>query len=79
MATILLTLNDPKQTAEAARLLEALVSESPAFVEAHVSLATAYYRLKRKEEGDRQRAIVAKLSAEAQARQPGQAASPPQE
>ena len=78
LATILLASNDPKETAEAARLLEKLVSESPTFVEAHVSLATAYYRMKRKEDGDRQRAIVAKLSAEAQARQPGPAA-PPQE
>ena len=43
-----------------------------------MSLATAYYRLKRKEDGDRQREIVAKLNAEAQARQPGQPA-PPQE
>ena len=49
-----------------------------------MSLATAYYRLKRKADGDRQREIVAKLNAEAQARQPGQrppgqSAPPPQE
>jgi tetratricopeptide (TPR) repeat protein len=79
LATILLASNEPSETVEAARLLEALVSESPAFVEAHVSLATAYYRLKRKEDGDRQREIVAKLNAEAQARQPGQAVPAPQE
>lgn len=79
LATILLASNEPKQTAEAARLLETLVCESPAFVEAHVSLATAYYRLKRKQDGDRQREIVAKLNAEAQARQPGQVAPAPQE
>ena len=36
----------------------------PHFVEAHVSLATVYYRLKRKEDGDRERAIVLKLNAE---------------
>jgi tetratricopeptide (TPR) repeat protein len=79
LATILLASNEPRETVEAARLLETLVNESPAFVEAHVSLATAYYRLKRKEEGDRQRAIVAKLNAEAQARQPGAIAPAPQE
>ena len=79
LATILLAANEPTQTVEAAGLLEKLVAESPTFVEAHVSLATAYYRLKRKADGDRQREIVAKLNAEAQARQPGQAAPPPQE
>jgi tetratricopeptide (TPR) repeat protein len=79
LATIMLASNAPKETAEAAGLLEKLVAESPSFVEAHVSLATAYYRLKRKEDGDRQREIVAKLNAEAQARQPGQTAPAPQE
>ena len=79
LATIMLATNEPKQTLEAAGLLEALVAESPAFVEAHVSLATAYYRLKRKADGDRQREIVAKLNAEAQARQPGPATPAPQE
>jgi tetratricopeptide (TPR) repeat protein len=79
LATIFLAANDQAQTLEATRLLETLVAESPAFVEAHVSLATAYYRLKRKADGDRQREIVAKLNAEAQARQPGQAAPAPQE
>jgi tetratricopeptide (TPR) repeat protein len=81
LATILLASNEPKETMAAARLLETLVGESPTFVEAHVSLATAYYRLKRKEDGDRQRAIVTKLNAEAQARQPapsGQGAPAPQ-
>jgi tetratricopeptide (TPR) repeat protein len=57
---------------EEARLeLEKLVKESPQFTEAHVSLATVYYRLKRKPEGDRERAIVQKLLAEQQAKQPG--------
>ena len=53
--------------AGAEKLLEDLVKESPDFVEAHVSLATIYYRLKRKEEGDRERDIVRKLNAETQA------------
>jgi tetratricopeptide (TPR) repeat protein len=43
--------------------LEALVKEAPTFVEAHVSLATVYYRLKRREDGDREKAIVAKLQS----------------
>ena len=51
--------------------LESLVKDNPDFVEAHVSLATAYYRLKRKEQGDRERQIVLKLNAERQAQQPG--------
>jgi Flp pilus assembly protein TadD len=44
--------------------LEALVAEHPKFSEAHVSLASVYYRLKRKEDGDRQQAIVRALAAE---------------
>jgi hypothetical protein len=36
-----------------------------------VTLATIYYRLKRKEDGDRERAIVQKLNAEQQAKEPG--------
>jgi Flp pilus assembly protein TadD len=51
--------------------LEKLVAESPQFTEAHVSLATVYYRLKRKEDGDRERAIVRELTEAAQATQPG--------
>ena len=55
---------------EAARAaLEALTKETPAYTEAHVTLATVYYRLKRKEDGDRERAIVQKLNAEAQIKQ----------
>lgn len=50
--------------------LESLVKEAPNFTEAHVSLATLYYRLKRKEDGDRHRAIVQRLNAEAQEKQP---------
>ncbi len=52
----------------AQRELEALVKASPAFLEAHVALATLYYRLKRKEDGDREQAIVKKLTAEQQVR-----------
>jgi tetratricopeptide (TPR) repeat protein len=49
--------------------LERVVREAPTFTAAHVTLATAYYRLKRKADGDRERAIVQKLTAEAQAKQ----------
>jgi tetratricopeptide (TPR) repeat protein len=56
---------------EALPLLEAIVRETPAFVEAHVTLATVYYRLKRREDGDRERAIVDELNRQIQAKQPG--------
>ena len=49
--------------------LEAVVKEAPKYTEAHVTLATVYYRLKRREDGDRERAIVQKLNAEAQLKQ----------
>lgn len=52
---------------QAQRILEELVKEWPQFTEAHVSLATVYYRLKRKEDGDRHREIVRKLNAQRQA------------
>jgi Tfp pilus assembly protein PilF len=55
---------------DAARVnLEGIVKEAPQFVEAHVSLAGVYYRLKRKADGDRERAIVQKLNAERDAQQ----------
>jgi hypothetical protein len=38
-----------------------LVRESPDFAEAHATLATVYYRLDRKADGDRERAIAQKL------------------
>jgi hypothetical protein len=56
---------------DAVRELEAIVKEAPQFREAHVTLATAYYRMKRKEDGDRERAVVQTLTAEAQAKEPG--------
>jgi tetratricopeptide (TPR) repeat protein len=57
--------------------LEHLVKDSPRFTEAHVTLATVYYRLKRKAEADRERAIVQKLTAERQAKEPGARAENP--
>ncbi len=56
---------------DAQRVLEDVVKEAPDFVEAHVILATVYYRLKRKEDGDRERVIIEKLNAERQAKAPG--------
>jgi tetratricopeptide (TPR) repeat protein len=56
---------------QACSKLEQLTKETPQFVEAHVSLATVYYRLKRKADGDRERATVLKLNAEKQAGEPG--------
>jgi tetratricopeptide (TPR) repeat protein len=55
---------------EARVSLEHIVKVAPSFVEAHVSLATVYYREKRKQDGDRERAIVQQLNAEKQAEQP---------
>ncbi len=54
---------------EAAVELEKLVKEAPDFLEAHVMLATVYYRLKRKADGDREQAIVNKLNLERQTKQ----------
>ncbi len=56
---------------ESAKELESLVAEAPQFTEAHVTLATVYYRLKRKQDGDRERATVQRLNSDAQAKQPG--------
>ncbi|MCX6631037.1 MAG: tetratricopeptide repeat protein [Candidatus Solibacter sp.] len=68
LATLDLMIGNVEQ---ACSKLEQLTGETPQFVEAHVSLATVYYRLKRKADGDRERALVLKLNAESQAAQPG--------
>ena len=52
-------------------MLESVAKEAPDAVEVHVQLATAYNRLKRKEDAERERAIVDRLNAEAQAKQHG--------
>ncbi len=59
------------KTEEALGMLEAIVKEAPEVVEVHVMLATAYNRLGRKDDASRERAIVDRLNAEAQAKQPG--------
>ena len=52
-------------------MLESVAKEAPDAVEVHVQLATAYNRLKRKDDADRERAIVDRLNAEAAAKQKG--------
>lgn len=54
---------------KACATLEEVVKQAPQFLEAHVSLAQVYYRLKRKTDGDRERALVQKLRAEQEASQ----------
>jgi tetratricopeptide (TPR) repeat protein len=56
---------------DARALLEGVVKEFPDFVEARALLSTVYYRLNRKADGDREKAIVEKLHSEQQAKQPG--------
>jgi tetratricopeptide (TPR) repeat protein len=55
--------------ATATTMLEGIIKEAPSFVEAHVALATAYYRQQRKEDGDRERAIVERLNQEKDAKE----------
>lgn len=65
---------------QAAQELETLIKRWPTFLQAHVSLASAYYRLKRKDDADRERDIVRTLKAEAQAREakePASSSAPP--
>ena len=59
------------QTDGAREVLERVVAAAPDFLEAHVSLALVYYRLKRKADGDHERDLVRELERKAQERQPG--------
>jgi tetratricopeptide (TPR) repeat protein len=56
---------------EAAAMFEDIAKEAPDMVEIHVQLATAYNRLKRTEDAEREKAIVDRLNAEAAAKQKG--------
>jgi tetratricopeptide (TPR) repeat protein len=58
-----------RDTATATEMLEGIVRESPSFIEAHVALATAYYRLQRRADADRERAIVERLTQEKEDRE----------
>jgi tetratricopeptide (TPR) repeat protein len=71
IASVLLS---TEKTNAALAQFESIVKEAPLFSEAHVALATLYYRLKRKADGDRERSLVEKLTAAQQATQPGVAA-----
>jgi tetratricopeptide (TPR) repeat protein len=71
MATVLVSRGESQKVLP---VLEQIVKEAPQFLEAHVTLATVYYRLKRREDGDRERAIIEALTQDAQAKQPGAAA-----
>jgi hypothetical protein len=44
---------------------------APGFIEAHVTLAQVFYRLQRKADGDRERAIAEKLTAAERAKKYG--------
>jgi protein O-GlcNAc transferase len=57
--------------AKAQSLLEEAVQQRPDLISAHVTLARVYYRQKKKAEGDQEKAIVARLEAEQQARKSG--------
>ena len=56
---------------DALPLLESVAKDHPDFTENRVLLASVYYRLNRKVDGDRERAAVNTLTAEQQAKQPG--------
>jgi tetratricopeptide (TPR) repeat protein len=59
------------RTEEAVAMLEALAKDAPGTIEVHVQLATAYNRLKRPDDAQREREIAERLTAEEQAKQPG--------
>jgi tetratricopeptide (TPR) repeat protein len=56
--------------ADALPLLEGVLKEHPDFVEARVLLASVYYRLDRKADGDREKTLIQKSNADQQAKQP---------
>ncbi len=61
---------------EAAQMVGGIARDAPQLIEVHVQLATAYNRLKRKKDAAREREIVDRLTAEAQAKQKGAAVPP---
>ena len=75
LAAVYAALGKPE---EARPLLERVVKEYEDFVEARVLLASVYYRLNRKEDGDREKSIIQKLNSEQQAKQPGSQDKPNQ-
>ena len=57
---------------DALPLLEGVLKEYGDFVEARVLLASVYYRLNRKEDGDREKALIQKSSSDQQTKPPEQ-------
>ncbi len=68
LAAVYVALGKPK---DALPLLEGVAKEFSEFSEARVLLASVYYRLNRKQDGDREKAAVQKLTEAKQAKQPG--------
>jgi tetratricopeptide (TPR) repeat protein len=64
------------QVEEAVKLLERVTTLAPDFTAAHVLLARLYYKVKRPADAERERAIVERLNAEQQKREPGEKAVP---
>jgi tetratricopeptide (TPR) repeat protein len=62
---------------DAARLLEQLCKEDPNWLDPHVQLATLYYKLRRPEDGARERRIVDRISGEQQKRGPRNSSTTP--
>jgi len=60
---------------EAVQMLEQVIADAPDSIDAHVQLATAYNRLKRKDDANREREIVDRLNRELQAKQAATPAS----
>jgi tetratricopeptide (TPR) repeat protein len=58
---------------ESRKALESVTAQVPGYRQAHVLLASVYYRQKDKAQGDRHRDIAEKLRAEEQAKEPGAA------
>jgi tetratricopeptide (TPR) repeat protein len=65
------------RTEDARKALEVVTAAAPDYRQAHVLLATAYYRLKEKDKGDREQALAEKLRADEQSREPGAVPSSP--
>ena len=55
----------------AAKELEEVIKDSPDWLEPHVELTSLYYKLRRPEDGAKERAIVERITAEQQAKGPG--------
>jgi tetratricopeptide (TPR) repeat protein len=60
-----------RKYAQAEQLLQEVVRQEPDRLPAHVALARVYYREQKREEGDRERELIARLEAEQQAHQTG--------